>query len=409
MLLIYNIGISLYGFIIALLSPFNDKAQKLYKGRKDTQKRIKNLHLTEKTIWVHCASLGEFEQGRPIIEAIKSKNANTKVVLTFFSPSGYEVQKDYALADYVFYLPADRPATVRRFVSAINPEVAIFVKYEFWYHFLKHLHHQNIKTYIVSAIFRKQHAFFKWYGGWYRKMLTFFTMLYVQDDKSAQLLSEINVHNYQVSGDTRFDRVYEISQKAKEYPALAEFAANSKVLVGGSTWPTGEDILVQYLLHNAEVKLLLAPHEIHEEHIKQIEEKLVGVTSARYTQLEGVDLKSLRVLIVDTMGMLSSMYRYGHVAYIGGGFGSGIHNTIEASTFGLPVIFGPNYKKYQEACDLVELNAGFVVESSFEFNKVADDLLLNDDLLRSASKKAIDYVDKMRGATESIVAAIFEK
>lgn len=406
MSIIYNLGILLYNTMLSVLSLFNDKAKKLCHGRMETMRRLPSLHFPDTCIWIHCASLGEFEQGRPIIEAIKKINPSQKIVLTFFSPSGYEVQKNYALADAVMYLPSDRPANVKKFVKAINPKQAIFVKYEFWHHHLKHLHQSGIHTYIVSAIFRPRHIFFKWYGGWYKKMLRYFTKLYVQNEESAKLLQSIGIKNYQVTGDTRFDRVYQIAQNAKEYPELACFAQDHKVLVGGSTWPAGEKLLAAYLKHNPDCKLLLAPHEIHEEHLTQIETLMKDFTCARYTNLQEVDLKHLRVLIVDTMGMLSSMYRYGNAAYIGGGFGSGIHNTLEASTFGLPVIIGPNYKKYQEACDLIQLGAGFCVHNSTDFNRVADNLLKDADKLSTASKASVAYVDKMRGATEIIIKEI---
>ena len=404
---LYSLGILFFSAVLRVVALFNDKAKRLVAGRKETMRRIKAVKFDEKPIWIHCASLGEFEQGRPVIEAIKKRQPGQKVVLTFFSPSGYEVQKDYELADEVFYLPSDRPSNVKRFVGAINPKEVIFVKYEFWYHFLKHLNKSGVKTYIVSAIFRPQHAFFKWYGGWYKKMLGFFTKLYVQDEESAMLLKGIGVENCQVVGDTRFDRVYEIAQNSKEYPELEEFAKDSLVVVGGSTWPAGEKLIADYLRHNPDFKLLIAPHEIHEEHIEQIEALFSAYKCARYTNLDRVDLKELRILIVDTMGMLSSMYRYGNLAYVGGGFGSGIHNTIEASTFGLPVIIGPNYKKYQEACDLIELGAGYSVDGSEGFCKAADGLLKNPESLSDASKASVDYVNKMRGATQVIVDALF--
>ncbi len=407
MSIFYNLGILLFSVVLRGVSLFNNKAKMLVEGRKNTKLRIKTLNFAEKTIWIHCASLGEFEQGRPIIEAIKKESPKQKIVLTFFSPSGYEVQKNYELADEVLYLPSDRPLNVKKLVKAINPKEVIIVKYEFWYNLLKHLHQSEIKTYIVSAIFRPQHTFFKWYGGWYRKMLTFFTKLYVQDEESGKLLLGVGIKNYQVSGDTRFDRVYEIAENSEEYPELALFSEGAKVLVGGSSWPAGEKIIADYLRHNTDFKLLLAPHEIHEEHIAQIEHLFSDYKCARYSKLEGVNLSEVRVIIVDTMGMLSSMYRYGNVAYIGGGFGSGIHNTIEASTFGLPVIFGPNYKKYQEACDLIELEAGFCVINSSEFNKVADKLLKDDDVLAKSSSASINFVNKMRGATGIIIKELF--
>ncbi len=408
MTLLYNIGIISFSFLIRVFSLFNSKAKLLKNGRQDALRKLKDLRFDDKPIWVHCASLGEFEQGRPVIESIKKNKPAQKVVLTFFSPSGYEVQKNYELADEVLYLPSDRPSNVRKFIEAINPGQVIFVKYEFWYHYLKALHKKGINTYIISAIFRPQHAFFKWYGGWYKKMLSFFTCLYVQDEKSALLLDGINVKNYVIAGDTRFDRVYEISQQTKSFPLVQQFAQNAKVMVGGSTWPKGEELLAAYLKENKKVKLLLAPHEIHDNHISEIEQLFADFKCARYTDVENIDLSDVRVLIINTMGMLSSMYQYGDLAYIGGGFGSGIHNTIEASTFGLPVIIGPNYEKYQEACDLIELNAGFCAANQDEFTAIANKLLLNDQELKKASEAAVNYVDKMRGATEQITKELFK-
>ncbi len=404
-MLVYNFIISIYDFGISIFSLFNVKAKKLRQGRKDTLKLIKTLRITEKTIWVHCASLGEFEQGRPVIEALKKKDLNQKIVLTFFSPSGYEVRKDYEFADYIFYLPSDKKRYVKKFVDAVNPSHVLFVKYEFWYYYLKYLNSKNINVYIISALFRKEHIFFKWYGGRYRKLLFFFTKLFVQDEESAELLRSVGVKDSVVAGDTRFDRVYEIAQQAKDYELLEKFSKGSVVLVGGSTWPSGEKLIAEYLKKNKDIKILLAPHEIHEEHLRQIED-ILPVASARYTKLDGVDLAGLRVLIVDTMGMLSSMYRYGDFAYIGGGFGSGIHNTIEASTFGLPVIFGPNYKKYQEACDLIKMQAGFCVTNQQDFDRLVDNLMQNQNFYKQSSQAALKYVDSMRGSTELIIRDI---
>ncbi len=405
-MLVYDIIISIYDLGIRVFSLFNAKAKILRRGRKNTLEAIKTLRLSEKTIWFHCASLGEFEQGRPVIEALKKKDPDQKIVLTFFSPSGFEVRKDYEFADYIFYLPSDKKRRVKKFVDAVNPSHVLFVKYEFWYHYLQYLNSKNINVYIISALFRKEHVFFKWYGRRYSKLLFFFTRLFVQDQESADLLQSVGVKNYVVAGDTRFDRVYEIAQQAKEYELLEQFSKDSVVLVGGSTWPSGEKLIAEFLKTNKEIKVLLAPHEIHEEHIKQIEDML-PVTSGRYTKSEGVDMESLRVLIVDTMGMLSSMYKYGNFAYIGGGFGSGIHNTLEASTFGLPVIFGPNYKKYQEACDLIDRHAGFNITNQDDFNRIVNDLLENQNLYKQSSQAALAYVSAMRGSTELIINDIY--
>ncbi len=406
MLFLYNIGIRLFDLLVRVLGFFKEKPALMFNGRKDTMHRIATLPELQKPIWIHCASLGEFEQGRPIIEAIKKKDPNQQVVLTFFSPSGYEVRKDYELADYVFYLPSDTASNAQKFIDAIRPSKVLFVKYEFWYHYLKTLHQSNIPVYSVSSIFRPEHTFFKSYGKWYRKMLSFFTEFYVQDEQSLQLLRSIGVENAVVAGDTRFDRVYDIAQQAKEFPLVEQFTKGKQVIVGGSSWPAGEKLLISYIHKHPEVKLLLAPHEIHDEHISQIE-SMLQVPSIRYTKINDEDLTSYQVLIVDTMGMLSSMYQYGTVAYIGGGFGSGIHNTIEASTFGLPVLFGPKYKKYQEACDLVELKGGFEVNNQEELDGVLNDLLQSEKALKSAKEVSISYVEQMRGATTMLMKKLF--
>ncbi len=407
MLFLYNIGICLFDFAISVLALFKEKPALLKRGRRETMRRIAELPKLEKPIWIHSASLGEFEQGRPIIEAIKKKDPNQKVVLTFFSPSGYEIRKDYELADYIFYLPSDRPRLVRKFIEAIQPGKVLFIKYEFWYHYLKTLYKKQIPVYSVSSIFRPQHIFFKWYGKWNRKMLYFFTQFYVQNEESKKMLKTIGIENAVIAGDTRFDRVYDIAQQAKSYPIVENFCEGKQVIVGGSSWPAGEKLLVNYIHQHPEVKLLLAPHEIHEEHLLNIE-SMLQVSSIRYTQVKDEDLTDYQVLIVDTMGMLSSMYQYGTVAYIGGGFGSGIHNTIEASTFGLPVLFGPKYKKYQEACDLVDLKGGFEVNDQEQFDEVLDNLLQNKGALHQAREVSLKYVEQMRGATDLLMTKLFE-
>jgi 3-deoxy-D-manno-octulosonic-acid transferase len=399
MIILYTAGILFYDAILHVFALFNTKANLLVQGRKRTVRLIKNLNFSEQTIWIHCASLGEFEQGRPVIEALKKKDPNQKIILTFFSPSGYEMRKNYELADYVFYLPSDRPRLVKKFVKAINPRAAIFVKYEFWYYYLRCLHKNKINTYIVSAIFRKEHVFFKWYGVWFKKMLRFFTMLYVQDEKSAFLLNKIGIANHQVVGDTRFDRVYQIAQKANSYPLLEEFAKGHKVIVGGSTWPADEKLLAEYLKVNKEVKLIL-------DHIQQIEQ-VFDVPLVRYANMSEAEMNGVRVIIVNTMGMLSSIYQYGDMAYIGGGFGVGIHNTLEAATFGLPVVFGPNYKKFNEACSLIELGAGFSVNDQNSFNKVTERLLQDSEYLNNCSNAAKTYIKSMIGATEKIADALY--
>ncbi len=407
MTFLYNIGIALYSFLIFLVSPFNQKAKLLRDGRKDTWNRIKGLSISEPVVWIHAASLGEFEQGRPIIEALKKDYPNYKVVLTFFSPSGYEVRKNYELADYVLYLPADTRTNALRFIDAIKPEKVFFVKYEFWHHYLKTLKSKSIPVYGVSMIFRKQQSFFKWYGSWFQQMLACFNKFYVQDEVSGGLLKEIGVNNYLIAGDTRFDRVRDIAKASAEVHLADQFVGNcDKVIVAGSSWAPDEDILINYIENvGKDVKLIVAPHEIHEEHLKQIENKL-SVPSFRLTKAPQ-ELKNYRVMLVDTIGMLSSIYKYGQVAYIGGGFGKGIHNTLEAATYSMPVFFGPNYKKFKEARDLIELGAGYAINDGDDFNLKLEELWRNENLMREVSNRAGQYVYKMCGATKAIMEEVF--
>ncbi len=407
MTLLYNIGIGVYSLLINLVAPFNSKARLLNQGRKKTNEFLKANQLDGKIIWFHAASLGEFEQGRPVIEAIKSKHPEYKMVLTFFSPSGYEVRKNFALADYILYLPADTKRNAKRFIRAINPEKVFFIKYEFWFHYLTELSKRTIPVYGISMIFRKEQEFFKSYGGWFRKMLKAFNKFYVQDDVSGDLLKGIGHENYSVAGDTRFDRVRDIALESKDFDLVKDFVGDSKqVIVAGSTWATDEEVLIKYIQEvNQDVKVIMAPHEIHEEHIQQIESKL-RVPYLRYTKPSG-DVLQARVLIVDTIGMLSSIYKYGQVAYIGGGFGVGIHNTLEAATYGMPVVFGPKYKKFKEARDLISLKAGYSIKSESEFTKKVESFWDDEQLLKTASQNSKDYVDKMCGATQLILEEIF--
>jgi len=407
MTLVYNIGIALYSCLISLLTPFNNKAKLLNEGRKRTAQQLSKLSIDGKVVWIHAASLGEFEQGRPIIEAIKAKYPDYKVVLTFFSPSGYEVRKNYELADHVLYLPSDTKRNAMRFINAINPEKVFFIKYEFWYHYLKTLKDKKIPVYGVSMIFRKEQSFFKWYGSWFRKMLSAFNKFYVQDEVSGSLLKTIGLDNYSVAGDTRFDRVRDIANESKDFDLVRQFVGDSKrVIVAGSTWAPDEDILIDYIQNvNKDVKLIMAPHEIHKEHIEQIESKL-NVQYLKYTSpLDNPE--DAKVLIVDTIGMLSAIYKYGQVAYIGGGFGKGIHNTLEAATYAMPVFFGPNFKKFKEARDLIEFEGGYSLKDKEAFISQLEIFWQDEVLLKKVSKNAGDYVQKMCGATKQIMTEIF--
>lgn len=400
MILAYNIGIRVYYLIVLLVSPFNSKAKLWINGRKNALKKLKeNIDPTANYAWFHSSSLGEFEQGRPIIEALKKQYPDLKVVLTFFSPSGYEIRKNYTGADYICYLPLDTKRNARKFVKTINPKWVFFIKYEYWYHFLKQVKLNGSKLFLVSGIFRKEQLFFKSYGIWYRKMLRFFNHLFVQNTESATLLETIGIKNYTVAGDSRFDRVVEIAEQSKNIEIAQKFAEGAKVIVCGSTWEPDEKILLEYLTSTSgDVKLIIAPHEIHKSHIQQITGS-IQLPFVLFSQANDADLKAARVLIIDNIGMLSSIYKYGQIAYIGGGFGVGIHNTLEAAVYGMPVIFGPNYKKFQEAIGLIDARGGFSINGFDDFKSLADNLFADSLILKTGGDAAGNYVKKMKGAT----------
>lgn len=402
---VYLLGIWAYSLCITIASLFNEKARLLRKGRKDTWRKLANFDSTGGTVWIHAASLGEFEQGRPLIEAIKAKNPEQKIVLSFYSPSGYEVRKNYSLADLVLYLPADGPSNARRFIEAINPTQVFFVKYEFWHFFLKAVHTRNIPLYGVSMIFRRSQPFFSTWGDWFRAMLHFFAHIYVQDHESATLLDAIHVSQYTVAGDTRFDRVQQIANSAADVPAVSQFAQGAhQVIVAGSTWPPDEDILVDYINNApADVKLVIAPHEIGKARVDALCARF-SVPYVRFTDLSNADLSSARVFVVDTIGILSAIYRYATLTYVGGGFGVGIHNTLEPAIYARPVLFGPNHKRFKEAIDLIDCGGGFCVKNKPSFNTLVNNLFSNSDKLAAAGKAAGSYCQSMLGATAKIIA-----
>lgn len=404
--IIYNIGIYLYKQLVKLFSLKNHKAKLMVEGHKTLFSDLKDK-LSEEGgyIWIHSSSLGEFEQGRPIIEKIKATNPRAKILLTFFSPSGYTVRKDYPLADVVSYLPFDLPKNVKRFLDMVKPQMAIFIKYEFWGNYLNELHKREIPTYIVSAIFRKDQIFFKPYGGMFRKMLKNFKHLFVQDKTSEDLLRNIGVNSVTVVGDTRFDRVAEIASQVKDLPLFENFSKGKYVMVVGSSWQADEDIYIDYFNTHPELKLIIAPHEINESHMQYITSKIKRPIFF-YTQSEGKNFADYDCLVVDCFGLLSSIYRYGDIAYIGGGFGAGIHNVPEAAVYGIPVIFGPNFKKFKEAHDLIEKEASFTISSSEEFDAIMQKLS-NKDFREKAGKKAGEYINRNTGATNRILKKIF--
>lgn len=409
----YSLAIHFYAFIIALISPFHKKARIMRLGQWKTNSILREkIDRNAKYIWFHASSLGEFEQGRPMMEKIKSEHPEYKILLTFFSPSGYEVRKNYNGADVICYLPFDTPYRVKKFLNLANPSIAVFIKYEFWGNYLQELKHRNIPVYIISSIFRRDQLFFQWFGYPYRKMLYCFTHLFVQDDRSAALLKEFGITNVTVTGDTRFDRVLDVRNQARELSPVEHFVCeggNEKrlTLVAGSSWPQDEEILIPYFNEHPEMKLIIAPHEIHREHLMYIE-SLLKRPSVRLSDVfhdqslaEGKDC-----LIVDSFGLLSSIYRYGTIAYIGGGFGAGIHNTLEAAVYGIPVLFGPKYHKFKEAKDLIKVGGGFSVSDKQSFCEKMDELLTYHEVLEAAGESAGQFVNGNAGATDKILRII---
>ncbi|WP_407428969.1 3-deoxy-D-manno-octulosonic acid transferase [Arcticibacter sp.] len=391
---------------------FNVKAKAWVKGRKNLFQKMKQEVNSEKQhIWFHFASLGEFEQGRPVIEKVKSDYPGYPVVITFFSPSGYELRKNYALADHVFYLPLDTRRNASQFVDIINPKLAIFTKYEYWYHFFSELNRRSIPLIVISAIFRDDQIFFKWYGGLHRAMLRKVSRLFVQDAASISMLENIGITHASIGGDTRFDRVASNARQPKDFQLVREFCGSANVLVAGSTWPEDENILSKAIERFEEWKFIIAPHEIKPDKLKAFESLLPANTYLRYSELKENGLpdetKKWRILIIDNIGMLSSLYQYGQIAYIGGGFGVGIHNTLEAAAFGLPIIFGPNYKRFLEAKMLIAENAAFSIKNKDELLEVLNKLK-EIDFRRESGNAAKKLVLNNTGATEAIFSYLDE-
>lgn len=407
----YSLIIHLYAFFIELISPFHKKARLMRLGQWKTNGILREkIDRNAKYIWFHASSLGEFEQGRPLIEKIKAEHPEYKILLTFFSPSGYEVRKNYGGADVVCYLPFDTPYRVKKFLDLSKPVMAIFIKYEFWDNYLSELKRRNIPVYIVSAIFRKEQLFFKWYGGMYRKVLSYFTHIFVQDDASRELLSKYGVTNVSVFGDTRFDRVQDVYKNTKQVPMVDLFVNNNRsdnqlTMVAGSSWQQDEEVYLNYFNEHPELKLIIAPHEIHKDHLMHIESMLKR-PSIRLSEATEKDIKGKSCLIVDSFGLLSSIYRYGDLAYIGGGFGAGIHNVLEAAVYGIPVIFGPKYQKFKEARDLLQVGGAFSITDEKTFESKMEELSTYRDLLEAAGAAAEDFVKSNIGATNRIIASI---
>jgi len=404
MAILYELGIYLYYFIILLVSPFNPKARLWLSGRRQLLKRIGDeIDPDKPLVWFHASSLGEFEQGRPVIEAFRKKRPDVKILLTFFSPSGYEIRKSYQGADYIFYLPLDTRRNTRKFLNLIRPQWVVFIKYDFWYNFLNVLSKKRIRTYLISAKFRPDQTFFKQYGIWYRKLLTYFDHLFVQDEISVNLLLKINIKNVTLSGDSRFDRVVQIAADAKPISLIEKFTSGRFVIVCGSSWGKDEELIARYIDNKSNnACFIIAPHEIHSTHIKGLQEKIKKKTIL-FSELETGKAPDSEVLIIDNIGMLSSLYRYGQLAYIGGGFGAGIHNILEAAVYGIPVIFGPNYTKFREATELIQKGGAFTISSYDELENLLITFQSDRDKLKTASNASRIYVNSNVGSTEIIL------
>ncbi|MGK2861919.1 MAG: 3-deoxy-D-manno-octulosonic acid transferase [Chitinophagaceae bacterium] len=429
-LFLYHFFLIIYKAAVSIAAPFNHKAKKWLNGRKNIWEDLRivtdermygkaDTKIRSKIIWIHCASLGEFEQGRPVIERLRTQYPDDRLLLTFFSPSGYEIRKDFSGVDWVFYLPLDGPKNASRFLNQLNPSLVIFVKYEFWYYYLKEIKQRKIPLLLISALFRKNAIFFRWYGGLQRKMLSFFDHLFVQNEESKKLLETVGMEAMaSVSGDTRFDRVIEISEKSEPILAIELFTGNNKIIVAGSTWSKDEELLQKSLSKIIEpaLKLIIAPHETNEEHIRQIQrlfpdsilfsDLLSGMQQP--TDVGSISMAGFYTLIIDNVGMLSRLYKYGHITYVGGGFGKGIHNTLEAAVYGKPVLFGPVYNKFREAIDLVNSGGAISIRDENECIAAIQKYLHDDSVYSASCEKSRAYVYANRGATEKILKFIQE-
>ena len=432
----YNLCIYIYLLGVAIYSRFNEKVRKMWRGERDAFRVLRNqVDPKAQYIWFHAASLGEFEQGRPLMERLRREHPEYKILLTFFSPSGYEVRKNYEGADIICYLPLDTITNARRFLRAVHPVMAFFIKYEFWYNYLHILKHRKVPVYSVSSIFRPDQVFFKWYGRQYRRVLNCFTHFFVQNEASRELLAKIGITDVTIVGDTRFDRVLQIKEAAKKLKevecfcrynisddpnpddeevitACAGYTPPQGVFVAGSSWPPDEDIFIRYFLERklfgyGKWKLIIAPHVIDESHLTQIEQKLEGCKVVRYTKYDCSGFESADVLIIDCFGLLSSIYRYATITYVGGGFGVGIHNVLEAGVWGVPVIFGPNNQRFQEAQGLKACGGGFDIQNYADFEQLMLRFEQNPQLPQLAGISAGDYVKSLAGATDTVFNKVF--
>lgn len=401
----YSLAIYIYMLCAGVVSLFNRKARLLIRGHRDTWRILRSQIGDRRYVWFHAASLGEFEQGRPLMERLRREHPEKRILLTFFSPSGYEVCKNYEGADVVCYLPFDTPLNARKFVRLAKPEMAFFIKYEFWRNYIDVLYHQEIPVYSVSSIFRENQIFFRPYGYKYARVLRRITHLFVQNEASRELLKRLGVTQVSVVGDTRFDRVIDIRRQARELPVAEAATRQGHVIVAGSTWPPDEDILIPYFNSHPDCRLILAPHVVSEDHLREIEQKLQR-PALRYSQATPESAAKADCLLIDGYGLLSSIYRYATVAYVGGGFGVGIHNVPEAAVYGVPVFFGPNNRKFREARELIEAGGCFEIHSADDFNRQADRLFADAQALTQAGQAAGRYISNNAGATDAVFSVV---
>jgi len=420
MWIIYDLIIHLYGDVISVASLFSPKARAWVRGRKGIFNELSSKFKVQSSkgalAWFHCASLGEFEQGRPVIEAFRNEHPDWKILLTFFSPSGYEIRKNYDGADYIFYLPLDSPWNAKKFIRLVRPALAVFVKYEFWFRYLDFLYKEKIPVYVISAIFRSNQHFFKWYGGWARKQLRKVTRFFVQDNQSAELLRSFGIDQVTVSGDTRFDRVVSIAAKSRSFPLVEKFAGDQPVFFAGSTWPADEELIIKLIeILGDRMKFIIAPHEVGAVRVATlvaaVHSSKFKVQSCRvevFSALSEDNAIPCNVLIVDGIGHLSHLYQYATIAYIGGGFGAGIHNILEAAAFGKPVIFGPKYEKFREAVDLIEAGGAFSICNQEELNRRSTQLIENRKFYLATGEICKRFVEERKGTTGKILSFILK-